>query len=41
MEIRYLEGSFKAQMEEELLQKMLYEIIIKNGAKISTLSQEC
>ena len=36
MEIRYCEGSFKAQMEEELLQKMLYEIIIKNGARIST-----
>ena len=40
MEIRSNEGSFKAQMEEELLQKMLYEIIMKNGAKISTLSQE-
>jgi DNA polymerase-3 subunit delta len=40
MEIRSCEGSFKAQMEEELLTKMLYEIIIKNGAKISTLSQE-
>lgn len=35
MEIRYLEGSFKAQMEEELLQKMLYEIVMKGGAQLS------
>lgn len=36
MEIR----SGGSQMEDVLLQKMLYEIIIKNGAQISTLSQE-
>lgn len=36
MEIR----SGGAQMEDVLLQKMLYEIIIKKGAQISTLSQE-
>ena len=41
MEIRYSEGSFKAQMEEKKKKKMLYEIIIKGGAQISTLSQEC
>lgn len=37
MEIR----SGGSQMEDVLLQKMLYEIIIKNGAQLSTLSQEC
>ena len=36
MEIR----SGGSQMEDVLLQKMLYEIIINNGAQISTLSQE-
>ena len=37
MEIR----SGGSQMEDILLQKMLYEIVIKNGAQLSTLSQEC
>lgn len=36
MEIR----SGGSQMEDVLLQKMLYEIVIKNGAQLSTLSQE-
>ena len=36
MEIR----SGGSQMEDVLLQKMLYEIIIKNGAQLSTRSQE-
>lgn len=36
MEIRS-SGTF---MEDILLQKMLYEIVIKNGAQLSTLSQE-
>lgn len=37
MEIR----SGGSQMEDILLQKMLYEIVIKGGAQLSTLSQEC
>ena len=37
MEIR----SGGSQMEDVLLQKMIYEIVIKNGAQLSTLSQEC
>ncbi len=37
MEIR----SGGAQMEDILLQKMIYEIVIKGGAQLSTLSQEC
>ena len=37
MEIR----SGGSTMEDILLQKMLYEIVIKNGAQLSTLSQEC
>ena len=36
MEIR----SGGTQMEDVLLQKMIYEIVIKNGAQLSTLSQE-
>ena len=36
MEIR----SGGSQMEDVLLQKMIYEIVIKNGAQLSTLSQE-
>ena len=37
MEIR----SGGSQMEDILLQKMLYEIVIKGGAQLSTLAQEC
>ena len=37
MEIR----SGGSPMEDILLQKMLYEIVIKGGAQLSTLSQEC
>ena len=37
MEIR----SGGSQMEDVLLQKMIYEIVIKNGAQLSTLSQDC
>jgi len=36
MEIR----SGGSQMEDVLLEKMIYEIVIKNGAQLSTLSQE-
>ena len=36
MEIR----SGGSQMEDILLQKMLYEIVIKNGAQLATVSQE-
>ena len=37
MEIR----SGGTQMEDILLQKMIYEIVIRGGAQLSTLSQEC
>ncbi len=37
MEIR----SGGSQMEDILLQKMLYEIVIKGGAQLSTLAQDC